>query len=117
MTCAIPHESVLRHECLRRGSPLRADGGTVARGDLGALRRFEVVEAADGDEALRRARDDRPSIIFLDLGLRDMTGFQVLDQLQSDIRTRDIPVIIHTSRRLDAAERGLLDGRVVAILQ
>ena len=55
-------------------------------------------------------------MILLDLGLPDMTGFQVLDRLKADDQTRDIPVIIHTSRILDAAEQRLLDGRVIAVL-
>ena len=46
----------------------------------------------------RLAHEERPQVIFLDLTCRSMTGFEVLAALKADPRTRDIPVIIHTSR-------------------
>jgi signal transduction histidine kinase len=83
---------------------------------LAALGRFDVVEAPNGDEALRRARADRPSVIVLDLGLPDISGFQVLERLKADPATRDIPVIVRTSRSLEAHERALLGERTVSVL-
>ncbi len=80
---------------------------------LGAL---EVIEASSGEEAIRLAIDRRPQVILLDLGLPDMTGFQVLDGLKSDDRTREIPVIIHTARVLGTTDLRLLDGRVVSVI-
>ncbi len=47
----------------------------------------------------------KPDVIFLDLILPDMTGFEILDRLKSDAETRDIPVIINTSKILDETER------------
>jgi signal transduction histidine kinase len=82
---------------------------------LAVCGQFEILEAMSGGEALRRARDDRPHVIVLDLVLPDMSGFLVLDRLKSDDRTRDIPVIINTSSTLDAGERQLLDGRVTSV--
>lgn len=45
-----------------------------------------------------------------------MSGLQVLDRLESDDRTRGIPVIINTSSILDDIERQILDGRGISIL-
>ncbi len=78
--------------------------------------RFELCEAADGHEGLRRAREEQPRAIFLDLVMPDLSGFDVLDRLKGDPVTRDIPVIVYTSRTLDAAERCWLEGRAVAVL-
>ncbi len=86
------------------------------KGLLAQVGSFLGIEAASGDEALRRARADRPDLIFLDLNLPDMTGFQVLDHLKDDAECRDIPVIIHTSRTLDEDERRSLNGRAASIL-
>jgi signal transduction histidine kinase len=88
----------------------------LIKGLLAALGPIELREAATGDEALRIAREDRPHVILLDLGLPDMSGLQVLDRLRADDQTRDIPVIINTSKILDEAEHRLFDGRVIAVL-
>ena len=40
--------------------------------------RFAIVETTSGEEGLRRAREERPDVIFLDLIMSDMTGFEVL---------------------------------------
>jgi CheY-like chemotaxis protein len=88
----------------------------LIKGLLGGLGPFEVVEALTGEEALGRARADLPQVIVLDLGLPDITGFEVLERLKSDPATRAIPVIIHTSRSLEDQERILLSGQTVSIL-
>lgn len=56
-----------------------------------------VVEAADGFEGLRRARESRPHVIVLDLGLPDMSGLHVLMRLKRDRQLSDIPVVIATA--------------------
>lgn len=76
----------------------------------------EVSEAADGQRGLTLAREARPQAIFLDLVMPDMTGFEVLDRLKADARTRDIPVIIHSSKALDEGERARLASSAAAIL-
>jgi signal transduction histidine kinase/CheY-like chemotaxis protein len=86
------------------------------KGLLAQVGSFLGIEAASGNEAIRRAHADRPDLIFLDLNLPDMTGFQVLDQLKDDAECRDIPVIIHTSMTLDEDERRMLSDRAVSIL-
>ncbi len=83
---------------------------------LAALGRFDVIEADKGEDALDRARAHHPDVIFLDLILPDMTGFEILDRLKSAEETRDIPVIINTSIVLDDEERGRLAPRTAAII-
>jgi signal transduction histidine kinase/CheY-like chemotaxis protein len=77
---------------------------------------FTIIEASNGPEGLRRAREDRPRVIFLDLMMPQMSGFEVLEQLESDPVTRDIPVIIITSKVLKDRERRHLDGKAEAVL-
>jgi two-component system phosphate regulon response regulator PhoB len=57
---------------------------------------FVVVEAADGEEALRRAKTDRPDLLVLDLSLPGKGGLEVLATLRRDSA---LPVIVLTARR------------------
>jgi len=77
---------------------------------------YTVIETASGSEGLRRAREDQPQVIFLDLRMPEMSGFEALERLKSDTTTRDIPVVIITSKLVEHEERRLLDGKVVTIL-
>ncbi len=101
-----------------REKALLIDDDEVARYLLRGLladTRYEVIEAASGSEGLRLATRDRPGVIFLDLDMPDRNGFQVLESLRADPATRDVPVIIHTSRVLAAEDHKRLNG-VAAVL-
>ena len=65
-------------------------------------RGHELLEASDGSSALELARDRRPDVIVLDLMLPGMTGYEVLETLQQDERTSDIPVLVLTAKSLRA---------------
>jgi CheY-like chemotaxis protein len=78
---------------------------------------YRIEEAANGSEGLFKARAERPHLVFLDLHLPDMTGFEVLDRLQTDAHTQDIPVILYTAQTLDPEVRRQLAARDVTILQ
>ncbi|MGI8609766.1 MAG: HAMP domain-containing protein [Candidatus Dormibacteria bacterium] len=57
-------------------------------------RRFKVIVALDGDDAVQLAKEYSPDAITLDLTLQTVSGWTVLDQLQHDVGTRHIPVHI-----------------------
>jgi signal transduction histidine kinase/CheY-like chemotaxis protein len=75
-----------------------------------------VSEAEGGIEGIARARHERPDVIVLDLVMPDRTGFEVLEALESAAETRDIPVVVLTSKQIDADERRRLAMRVVTVL-
>lgn len=77
---------------------------------------YTIIEAVGGREGIRRAHEEHPQVIFLDLMMPDMTGFEVLEQLKSDPATRDIPVIINTGKALEEEEHRLLNGKTVEII-
>ena len=54
---------------------------------------YEPLLAADGATCLAAAREDRPDLVLLDLGLPDIPGLEVLRRLRADPACRDIPVI------------------------
>jgi CheY-like chemotaxis protein len=51
----------------------------------------------------------RPDLIFLDLVMPGLSGFDVLRELHHDPALRDIPVIVATSKTLTAEEREKLN--------
>jgi two-component system, OmpR family, phosphate regulon response regulator PhoB len=65
-------------------------------------RGHELLEAADGSTALEIARDRHPDVIVLDLMLPGISGYDVLEELQRDAVTTDIPVLVLTAKSLRA---------------
>jgi DNA-binding response OmpR family regulator len=59
---------------------------------------YEVLEAADGFTALEVARSKRPDLIFLDIMMPRMDGWEVLERLKEDPATASIPVVLLTAR-------------------
>ncbi len=59
---------------------------------------YQVNTASDGESGLASAFDSQPDIIFLDLMLPGIDGFQVLSQLRDSPTTKHIPVIIVTAK-------------------
>lgn len=73
------------------------------------LRGYRVLTAADGDEGLRAAFDERPDLVVLDLVLPGTDGLEIL----SELRAHDVgvPVLILSARdRLQDKVRGLEIG-------
>ncbi len=54
----------------------------------------EVEIAASGEECLERARAEPPEVIFLDIVLPGMNGFETLQQLRKDPAMADVPVVM-----------------------
>ncbi len=72
---------------------------------------YDILEAADGLQAVKIARKKVPDLILLDLMLPEKDGYGVFQDLKSDSRTRDIPVIMLTARgKLDERITGLALG-------
>ena len=75
---------------------------------------FTVIPAADGEEALRLAREPVPDLMLLDLIMPKMQGFDVLKELKGAAETAGIPVIVLSNLGQDsdvqlARERGAHD--------
>jgi CheY-like chemotaxis protein len=67
---------------------------------------FDVVEAANGMEALQRAVDEAPDIILMDLSLPVMDGWEATRRLKADPRTAEIPVVALTGHALAGISEG-----------
>lgn len=78
---------------------------------------YRVIETGDAAEGVRLARREEPHVILLDFLLAGATAFDVIDDLKVDARTRAIPIIIQTSKKLDTAELERLQKETTAVLQ
>jgi twitching motility two-component system response regulator PilG len=59
---------------------------------------FRVIEAVDGVEALSKLNDDRPDMVLLDIMLPKIDGYKILSILKKNGETKDIPVVMLTSK-------------------
>jgi signal transduction histidine kinase len=70
--------------------------------------RYEVLEASNGSDGLRLAKNEHPDVIVLDLLMPHVDGFTILQQLGADPRTSTIPVVVSTSLAVNAELRARL---------
>jgi twitching motility two-component system response regulator PilH len=62
--------------------------------DAGCL----VVTASNGVEAVAKAKAERPAVVFLDIVMPEMDGYETCRLLQEDPATKAIPVVFVTSK-------------------
>ncbi len=71
---------------------------------------YDVIAAVDGEDALAKARAQKPDLVLLDVMMPKMHGFDVLDALKGDPDVRDIPVIMLTNLEQPADIRRAADA-------
>jgi CheY-like chemotaxis protein len=82
-----------------------ADIRSIARLSLSRLGGMNVIEAASGGEGVRRAREETPDVILLDMMMPTMDGLDTLAALRAQPATALTPVIFLTARAGEEAER------------
>ncbi len=72
---------------------------------------FDIVEAVDGEEGVKKAAEEKPDLVLLDLILPGIDGFEVLYRMKGSPGTASIPVIILSNLgQKDDVEKGLRLG-------
>jgi diguanylate cyclase (GGDEF)-like protein len=66
---------------------------------------FEILEARDGDEGVRRAEVERPDIILMDLMMPRTNGFEATRRLRAGPATKSIPIILLSAQRAGLTKR------------
>ena len=61
-----------------------------------------VLTAKDGTESLARAKAEKPDVIFMDVIMPEMDGFEACRRLRQDSTTKDIPIVFVTSKNQKA---------------
>ena len=74
---------------------------------------YNVSEAFDGEEGIKKVKTEQPDLILLDLILPGIDGFEVLSQMRADSNLTSIPVIILSNLgQKEDVEKGLKLGAV-----
>jgi CheY-like chemotaxis protein len=119
-------QEVLLHAIRRRlpsgagTTVLVVDDDAVFRGQVGAslaaAAEVQVVEAANGREALAYLAQHMPDLLVLDLLMPDLDGFEVLRQLRADRRAMNLPVLVVTGKDLSPREKAFLTRQLASLV-
>lgn len=88
----------------------------VTQVSLEVIGGYEVLTASSGDQGLITAEAEQPDAILLDVMMPDMDGPTTFRTLQTNHRTRHIPVILLTAKVQAADRRQFADLGVKAVL-
>ena len=59
---------------------------------------YEVITALDGEQALEKARSEKPDLIVLDIMMPKLDGYETCKRLKADPETKDVPVILLSAK-------------------
>jgi len=76
---------------------------------------WTVFGAATGQEGLALIRERQPSAVLLDLLMPGMDGFEVVEDLRADPGTKNVPVVILTSKSMTRQDKERLQGRITYV--
>ncbi len=72
---------------------------------------YQTVTAEDGEEGIEKAKAESPDLILIDVVMPGLNGFQATRKLSRDAATKDIPVVIVTTKDQDTdREWGMRQG-------
>ena len=74
---------------------------------------FNVVSAVDGEDGFKKAKEEKPDLVLLDLILPGIDGFEVLSKIREEAGLADLPVIILSNLgQKEDIEKGIQLGAV-----
>ena len=74
---------------------------------------YEVKEATDGEQGIKKIKEEKPDLVLLDLILPGIDGFEVLSKMKEDSGVSSIPVIVLSNLgQKEDVEKGLSLGAV-----
>jgi HAMP domain-containing protein/CheY-like chemotaxis protein/signal transduction histidine kinase len=77
---------------------------------------IEIATAESGAAALARMRESAFDCVVLDLALPDISGFELLEEVQKDAALRETPIVVFTGRELTVEEEGELRQQAKSIV-
>lgn len=86
---------------MRRKRILLAEDQVEVRKIIGlvlAEEEFELLEASDGLQALQMAREHKPDLLLLDIGMPNLNGIEVCRCLRADSSTSNVKIIALTAQ-------------------
>lgn len=83
----------------------------IERSILENCTEYQCVTAMNGVEALARAREEKPDLVLMDVVMPRMNGFETCRKMREQPDTREIPIILVTTRREESyTEAGFASG-------
>jgi type IV pilus assembly protein PilB len=70
---------------------------------------FEVLEAANGRDAVEIATRERPDLVMIDLNMPEMDGYEAIGRLRRDLSLATMPILVLTSEEGPGVERRVLE--------
>jgi two-component system, cell cycle response regulator DivK len=71
---------------------------------------FDVIEAKNGEDALCRAKSDKPALILMDIQMPKLNGLAAIQQIKADPSTRHIRIIAVTSFAMPGDREKMLEA-------
>ncbi len=72
---------------------------------------YDLSVAQDGEEAIAKASAELPDLILMDVVMPKLNGFEAVERLRAQVATRDIPIIMITTRsEAQNVESGFASG-------
>lgn len=81
------------------------------------VRRYEIIEAANGREAVTKALSEKPDLILMDVDLPDISGIDAARAVKNNPRTAHIPIIAQTGWGSEQWKAAAVAAGMVAYLQ
>jgi HAMP domain-containing protein/signal transduction histidine kinase/DNA-binding response OmpR family regulator len=77
---------------------------------------INIVSVGTGEEALKLLKEDHFDCTVLDLGLPDMTGFELIEKIRAESALKDLPVVVYTGRDLSKKQAAELNKLAEAVI-
>jgi len=58
---------------------------------------FSIVQATNGEEAIKKAKEKKPAVVLLDIMMPKVNGFDVLKNFRGDSELKEVPIIVLTA--------------------
>lgn len=71
---------------------------------------YELLVARDGEEGLRKALDEKPDLVLLDLSLPKMSGWEVCQEIRSQMGEQRIPLVALTAHAIKGDREKALEA-------
>ncbi len=79
--------------------------------------KFTIYTARNGVEAVEILNKTVPSLVFLDLLMPEMDGFEVVEKMYEDERLKEVPIVVLTAKDVTADDRLRLNSKIKNVVK
>ena len=71
---------------------------------------FDVIDAADGLEGIRKAISDHPDLVLVDIAIPGLDGYEVTLRLRAEPHLRHVPIVAITAKAMKGDRQKCIDA-------